>query len=99
MLVSPELKILLALLKVVLFMQNISLKLKDDIFSETEQLLPQLKKNRNAYLNEAVAFYNRYQKRALVAAQLRLESALVAETSMEILAEMEAIDDLLFAEN
>ena len=80
-------------------MQNISLKLKDDIFSETEQLLPQLKKNRNAYLNEAVAFYNRYQKRALVAAQLRLESALVAETSMEILAEMEAIDDLLFAEN
>jgi len=80
-------------------MQNISLKLKDDIFLETEQLLPQLKKNRNAYLNEAVAFYNRYQKRALLAAQLRLESALVAETSMEVLAEMEAFDDLLLLEN
>ena len=91
--------ILLAFLKVVLYMQNISLKLKDDIFSETEQLLPQLKKNRNAYLNEAVAFYNRYQKRALLAAQLRLESAIVADTSMEVLAEMEAMDELLFSEN
>ncbi len=80
-------------------MTNISLKLQDDLFSETEKLLPQLKKNRNAYLNEAVAFYNRYQKRLLLAAQLRLESALVADTSMEALAEMEAIDDLLFSEN
>ena len=80
-------------------MQNISLKLKDDIFSETEQLLPQLKKNRNAYLNEAVAFYNRYQKRVLLAAQFRLESALVTETSMEVLAELEAIDDLFLTEN
>jgi hypothetical protein len=80
-------------LKVLPAMTNISLKLKDDIFSETEKLLPQLKKNRNAYLNEAIAFYNRYQKRMLIATQLRYESSLVADTSLEVLAEIEALED------
>ncbi|MDO8368706.1 MAG: hypothetical protein Q7T20_18045 [Saprospiraceae bacterium] len=80
-------------------MTNISLKLKDEIFSETERLLPQLNKNRNAYLNEAIAFYNRYQKRMLIANQLRLESALIADTSLEVLAEMEALEDILLTEN
>lgn len=81
-------------------MKNLSLKLQDALFSETEALLGQLNKNRNAYLNEAIAFYNRYQKRRLLAARLRQESALVADTSLEVLAEMEAIaDDLLLNEN
>jgi len=80
-------------------MTNISLKLKDEIFSETEQLLPHLNKNRNAYLNEAIAFYNRYQKRLLIAAQLRLESALVGDISLEVLTEMEALDEQLLQEN
>ncbi len=74
-------------------MKNLSLKLQDVVFLETETILARLKKNRNAYLNEAIAFYNRYQNRRLLAAQLRLESALVADTSMEVLAEMEAFAD------
>lgn len=74
-------------------MKNLSLKLQDALFSETEALLAQLNMNRNAYLNEAIAFYNRHQKRRLLAARLRMESALVADTSMEVLAEMEAIAD------
>ncbi len=81
-------------------MKNLSLKLQDALFSETEALLGQLNKNRNAYLNEAIAFYNRYQKRRLLAVRLRQESALVADTSLEVLAEMEAIsDDLLLNDN
>ena len=75
-------------------MKNLSLKLQDSIYSETETLLGLLKKNRNAYLNEAVSFYNRYQKRRLLAEQLRRESALVADSSLEVLAEFESIDDL-----
>lgn len=74
-------------------MKNLSLKLQDALFTETEDLLVHLNMNRNAYLNEAIAFYNRYQKRRLLAARLRMESMLVADTSMEVLAEMEAIAD------
>ncbi len=80
-------------------MKNLSLKLQDAIFNETEMLVGVLKKNRNAYLNEALAFYNRYQKRRLLAEQLRLESALVADSSLEVLAEFEAIEDDLLQEN
>ena len=82
-------------------MKNRSLKLQDSTFQETEMLLVQLKKNRNSCLNEAITFYNRYPKRALLAAQFRFESALVADTSLEVLAEMEALDegDLLWIEN
>ena len=83
-------------------MKNLSLKLQDSTFQETELLLVRLKKNRNSYLNEAIAYYNRYQKRTLLAAQLRFESALVADSSLEVLAEMEALgddDEVLFFEN
>lgn len=77
-------------------MKNLSLKLQEPVFLETETLLAQLKKNRNAYINEALAFYNRLQKRRLLAEQLRRESALVAANSMEVLAEMELSDELNF---
>jgi hypothetical protein len=76
-------------------MKNLSLKLQDAIFSETELLAGVLKKNRNAYMNEALAFYNRYQKRRLLSEQLKLESALVAGSSMEVLSEFEQLDDLI----
>ena len=80
-------------------MKNLSLKLQDAIFSETEMLASALKKNRNAYMNEALAFYNRYQKRRLLAERLRQESALVSENSLEVLAEFEALEDNLLSEN
>ncbi len=80
-------------------MKNLSLKLQDAIFSETEMLASTLKKNRNAYMNDALAFYNRYQKRRLLAAQLRRESALVADSTLEVLAEFEAIEDDLMTGN
>ena len=55
-----------------------------------------LKKSRNTYFNEAVAFYNRYQKRQMLAKLLAEESKLVDEDSMEILKEFEALEDEIF---
>ena len=79
-------------------MKNLSLKLQDAIFAETEKLTGLLKKNRNAYLNEAIEFYNRYQNRRLLAEQLRRESALVADNSLEVLADLEALEDDFLSE-
>jgi len=39
--------------------KNLSLKLQDDIFEETERVLRKLKRPRNAYINEAIHFYNK----------------------------------------
>ncbi len=74
-------------------MKNISLKLKEDIFEETEDLRDSLKISRNKYINEAVEFYNDFQRRKLLEEQLHRESRLVAADSMEVLKEFEALED------
>ena len=74
-------------------MKNLSLKLEEPIFSETEQLVKQLKKSRNRYINEALEFYNSLQKRKLLARQLQKESGLVAEDSLDVLREFERLTD------
>jgi len=74
-------------------MKSISLKLQDQILEDAEKILGQLKTSRNKYINEAVEFYNNYQKRILIAEQLAKESAMVADDSMEVLKEFEALED------
>lgn len=74
-------------------MKSISLKLHDRIIEETERILSQLDKSRNKYINEAVEFYNEYQKKRLIEQQLIRESKLVAKDSMEVLGEFESIED------
>lgn len=74
-------------------MKNLSLKLDDALFEETEIVVTALGKNRNRYINEAISAFNRVQKRTLLAAQLQAESNLVANTSMEILKEFEGLED------
>ncbi len=74
-------------------MKSISLKLQDQILKETENLLDHLKTSRNKYINEAIDFYNQYQKRKLIEEQLIKESKLVAEDSMKILKEFESLED------
>lgn len=74
-------------------MKNISLKLQDRVFQEAEELLKQLKVSRNSYINQAIEHYNELQKRKLLAQQLKKESAMVAENSMEVLKEFEQIGD------
>lgn len=73
-------------------MKNVSLKIDDSIFSETEKILSKLKKPRNRYINEAIEYYNRLQARLILEKKLKKESAMVKEDSAVILKEFEEID-------
>jgi len=73
-------------------MKNVSLKIDDSIFRETEKILSRIKKPRNRYINEAIAYYNRIQKRLLLEKKLKKESELVKQDSMAVLSEFEKID-------
>lgn len=74
-------------------MKNLSLKLDDVVFEETEKISSGLKINRNRYINNAVSLYNQLQKRKLLGAKLAAESKLVQKESMKVLAEFEQLDD------
>lgn len=74
-------------------MKNLSLKLEDDIFLETEKIVVKVKKNRNRYINEAIELYNRLHKRNLLSKQLSKESKLVSADSLKVLAEFEKLND------
>jgi hypothetical protein len=74
-------------------MKTLSLKLDDAVFEDTEAVLQQIKKPRNRYINEALHFYNRMQKRRLLALQLGLESQLVSDESMLVLQEFESFEE------
>lgn len=76
-----------------MLMKNLSLKLEDDIFQETEKILSKVKKNRNRYINEAIELYNRLHKRRLLSKQLTKESKIVSGDSLEILAEFEKLNN------
>ena len=73
-------------------MKTLSLKLDDSIFAETEQVLGQIKKSRNRYINEALGYYNKVQNRMLLASRLEQESKLVQDDSIQVLHEFERID-------
>ena len=73
-------------------MKTVSLKIDDSIFGETEKILSKIKKPRNRYINEAIEYYNRIQKRALLEKKLKKESDLVKADSMEVLKDFEEID-------
>ena len=67
-------------------------KIDDSIFGETEKILSRIKKPRNRYINEAIEYYNRLQKRLLLEKRLRTESELVKNDSMKVLKEFEEVD-------
>jgi hypothetical protein len=73
-------------------MKLLSLKLDNDVFDETERLLKHLQTPRNRYINEALKFYNAYQNQLLLARQLEIESALVAEESLRYAQEFENME-------
>ena len=75
-------------------MKNLSLKMDDIVFRETEKILTKINKNRNRYINEAVEFYNLLQKRKILSRQLQKESKLVQEESMKVLAEGQIRDEV-----
>jgi hypothetical protein len=74
-------------------MKNLSLKMDDKVFNETERITAKIRKNRNRYINEAVEFYNLLQKRKIISGQLQKESKIVQEESMKVLAEFEKLND------
>ncbi|MCO6493895.1 MAG: hypothetical protein J5I98_36080 [Phaeodactylibacter sp.] len=76
-------------------MKNISLKLSEEVYQETQGVLEWLEQSRNSYINEALAFYNAYQKRRRIEQQLAEESKLVREDSMAVLHEFESLEDEL----
>ncbi len=73
-------------------MKTISLKIDDSIFGETEKILSRIKKPRNRYINEALEYYNQFQRRAIIEKKLKRESDLVKNESMAVLKDFEEID-------
>jgi len=73
-------------------MKTVSLKIDDSIFGETEKILTRLKKTRNRYINEAIDYYNRHQRRIILEKKLKSESDLVKKDSLAVLYEFERID-------
>lgn len=70
-------------------MRNLSIKLDDDVFNETEKIISRISANRNRYINDAVAYYNILQKKRIISCQLEKESKIVQEESMKVLREFE----------
>ena len=73
-------------------MKTVSLKIDDSIFRETEKILSRMKKPRNRYINEAIDYYNRLQRRLMIERRLKKESDLVKSDSISVLKEFEEID-------
>ena len=75
-------------------MKKISFKMEDKVFGEIEELLSILKKPRDIYLNEAIIFYNKVQKREIHEQKLRLDAELLKDNSLAALKDFEDINNL-----
>jgi len=72
--------------------KTVSLKIDDSIFSETEKILARIRKPRNRYINEAIEFYNKLQRKQILEKKLKQESSIVQADSMSVLKDFEEID-------
>jgi len=75
-------------------MKSIALKLDDTIFEETDEITMELNMSRNRYINEAVAYYNRMQRKLILEEKLKKESELVRDESLMVLQEFEESDEI-----
>ena len=73
-------------------MKIVSLKIDDSIFGETEMILSRIKIPRNRYINDALEYYNRHQRRQILEKRLKSDSDLVKRDSLSILKDFERID-------
>ncbi|MBS9524926.1 hypothetical protein KIH41_11550 [Litoribacter ruber] len=74
-------------------MKTLSLKLDDDVFEDVEYITKRKKIARNRYINEALEFYNAYQKRQILAKRIAYEADLVKEESMNVLRDFDSLID------
>jgi len=72
-------------------MKTVSLKIDETIFGETEKILVVMKKPRNRYINDAIDYYNKFQKKLMLEKKLAKESELVNKDSIAVLKEFEEI--------
>ena len=77
-------------------MRTISLKLDENIFCDTENILKTVKLSRNRYINEAIFYFNNVQQRLQLEKMLVAESKACERSSKETLNEFEIIDDYDF---
>jgi hypothetical protein len=73
-------------------MKTVLLKIGDSIFCETEKILARIKMPRNKYINEAIEYYNRFQKRQFLEKKLKIDSDLVKNNSINVLNDFEKIE-------
>ena len=73
-------------------MKTVSLKIDDSIFGETENILSRIEISRNRYINEAIKYYNRIQKRQIHEKRLKSDSDLVKKESLSVLKDFERLD-------
>jgi predicted transcriptional regulator len=73
-------------------MKTVSLKIDDSIFGETENILSRINVSRNRYINEALEYYNKLQRRQILEKRLKSDSDLVKNDSIKILKDFERID-------
>ncbi|HUO57646.1 MAG TPA: hypothetical protein VMV05_05665 [bacterium] len=71
----------------------LSLKIKGEIFEDVESITKVLHMPRNAYINEALNFYNEFNRRKGLRKKLMKESLLTRKNSMDILGEMERLEE------
>lgn len=76
-------------------MKVLSLKLKDDVYDGVERMVQKIKVSRNAYINEALRLYNKFNERRHLRKKMAQESLAVQASTLEVLQEMEKLEDPL----
>jgi hypothetical protein len=74
-------------------MKALSLKLREDVFRDIEQIVHALQIPRNTYINRALEFYTKLSRRKWLKRQLRAESTAVQQQSLDTLKEFELFED------
>jgi hypothetical protein len=74
-------------------MKAIPLKVSEAVLEQAEEIIGKLHTNRNKYINNAIDHYNKLMERELLAEQLKLESSICREESMNVLREFEQLND------
>ena len=71
----------------------LTLKLKDEIFEAVEKVLKKEGIPRNRYINNAIDYYNKLNRRRILKTQYLTEAELVQDNSLEVLEEFKQFEE------
>ena len=71
----------------------LTLKLKDEIFEAVEKVLKKEGIPRNRYINNAIDYYNKLNRRRILKTQYLTEAELVQDNSLEVLRKISLNED------